>query len=1042
MNDRQPGGAISLFTRHRVAGNLLMALMLLFGTWGLMNLNRQVMPDFTLDVIQIIVEWPGASPEDLEANVVKAIEPEVRFLDGVRRVIAVASASRAEVTVEFEEGVDISGALADVQAAVARITTFPTDIERPVVRQFTSYESVCRIEIAGPFPEGALKTLARVMRDDLLDLGAAHIDLQGVRDSEIWVELRREVLRRLDMRVADVARRIEEISLDLPSGSIEVGGMSRQIRSESLARTAAEVGKIDVVFGTAGERLQLRDIARVFETFAEGGVTQLLDGNTAVALQLSRTQGTDSVQVQRLVNDYLQKVPQELPPTLTIRTSDVIADHVTERVRMLTENSMFGLILVLAMLFLFLNGRLAFWVAMGLPVAVMATFGGMAMLGMSLNMISMFAIIMGIGIIVDDAIVVAERAEILHHRGMSPEQAVLGAARMMYAPVLAASLTTIAAVFPILTVGTTVGRIIGDLPITIILVICASLVECFLILPAHLKHALRRLDRSPRKATLMNAWFTRFRDERFGDFARACYTRRYTTVFAAVCILLLALTLPMSGRVGFEFFATPQSDSIYVNFAMAPGTPRHRTREMLDEVARALHAAEDELTGGRGGLVLHEYGSVGSTGGRADEREAGGDHVGSHSVELVSGDIRKVRNTELIRAWESHIRPLAGLQQLTLVERSAAGPPGRDLDVRVYGDDLPVLKAAARSLRRGLMQYPGTMAVEDNLPYGKDEILIELTPAGSAMGFTAQSVAREVRAAFEGIIARRFSAGDEEVIVRVKLAESYASPDNIRDLYLRAPDGNWVPLTEVATLRQRVGFSRILREDGRREVSVTGEIDGSITTSNEVLDGIARDVVPGLEEQYGIEVAFMGRAEEQREALGDTAIALGVALLTMYVILAWVFASYTTPLVVMAMIPFGLVGAMFGHWVMGFNLNMFSIMALLGLAGVMVNDSIILIAAIKRLHASGEALQHAVAGAAKERLRPTLLTTLTTIGGLLPLLLEGSVQALLVQPLAVTLIFGLLFEPALVLLFVPAMLGIGSDLRQAWTRRMSVSTQG
>jgi multidrug efflux pump subunit AcrB len=1032
-------GLIAVFSRHRVAGNLLMVLMMLFGVWGLTQLNRQVMPDLQLDIIIIRVQWPGASPEDVEANVIRAIEPEVRFIDDVHRVSSLAYEGRAEITIEFEEDVNIARALTDVQAAVARITTFPADMERPIISQFAQTDEVCRIEIAGPFPESALKAYARRIRDDLLALGMARVEMLGMRDTEIWIELQPEVLRRLDMTVADISRRVEESSLDLPSGSIDSAGMSRQIRSESLARSAAEVGDIEVMSKTTGERLRLRDVARIYETFEEGTVSHRLENVTAVGLKVMRTRGVDSIDAQRLVTDYVERVKKELPPTLRVDMFDVFADQVTQRVRMLLRNCFSGLALVLLVLFLFLNGRVAFWVAMGIPVAIMGAFGGMALLGMSLNMISMFALIMGLGIIVDDAIVVAEHTEMLHRRGMTPDEASQTAARVMFAPVVAASLTTIAAVFPILTVSSVVGRVVRELPLTIILLIVASLIECFLILPNHLKHALRRLDSSAYNGGFSNAWFRDFRETRFPAMVKACFRRRYTTVVVAICAFAIALTLMLSGRVGFEFFASPQTDMVFANFAMTPGTPRERSAEMVAEIHRALHVVDKQLTGGKGSLIVYEHGTIGTTGGRAGEDVQTGDHVGFYTVELVSGDTRKIRNTQLMEAWQAEIELIAGLERLTLFERSAGGPPGRDLDIRLYGADLPVLKAAAVALSQALREFPGTLAVEDNLPYGKGEIILDVTPAGRAMGFNTQSVARQVRNAFEGAIARRFAEDQEEVIVRVKLAESANSVDTIRDLYLRAPDGMEVPLTEVATIRPRQGFSQIRREDGFREVSVTADVDTTITTSNDILAGIAREVVPRIQEEYGVNVAFKGKAEEQREALGDTAIALIIALATIYIILAWVFSRYSTPLVVMSVIPFGIVGAIFGHWVMGFNVNMLSLMALLGLAGVMVNDSIILVATIRRVHTSGMLLSEAVVTATRERLRPVLLTTLTTIGGLTPLLFEESLQAQLVQPLAVTLIFGLLFSPLLVLFFVPSLVGIGNDLHVQREQRLMPS---
>ncbi len=1038
MKVADQSGFLALFAGHPVAGNLLMLLMLMFGAWGLTQLNRQVLPNFELAIITITAQWPGASPEDVEANVVKAIEPEVRFIDGVSRVDAMAYESRAQITIEFDDGTDMSKALTDVQAAIARITTFPSDMERPVITQVVESDEVCRIEISGPFQEIALKSFTRQIRDDLLELGLDRVETLGMRDSEIWVEVRPEVLRQLDLNVGDIARRIEQSSLDLPSGSIESGGVSRQIRSESMARTAADVGKIEIVSRATGEKLQVQDIARVRETFEEGSQSHVLDGGTSIGLIVSRSGKLDSIEAQQLIQNYLEDKRAELPPSLKIDMFDVFADQATQRVRMLVNNGATGLLLVLAILFLFLNGRVAFWVAMGIPISIMAALGGMALMGMTLNMISMFAIIMGLGIIVDDAIVVGEHTEMLHRHGLPPDESALRGARVMLAPVIAASLTTMAAFFPILTVGSEVGRIMRELPLTIILIIIASLAECFLVLPMHLKHALHRMDHSPREPSTFSQAFVRFRESKFSTAVQAGYRNRYSVVLATICGFAVALSLLISGRVGFEFFASPETDTIFANFALSPGSTRERSMDMLTELDRSLRVVENELTDGAGGLVVYHFGSIGATGGRAGEDFLSGDHVGVFTIELASGDIRNIRNGPFMRAWEDETRTIAGLERLTIFERSAGGPPGRDLDIRLSGAELEILKAAAARLSQALGNLPGVTAVEDNLPYGKQEVLLELTAAGRAMGFTEETVARQVRDAYEGAIARRFSSEQEEVLVRVKLAESGIAAGGISALYLRAPDGAEVPLSEVASLKTRIGFSQIRREDGVRQVAVTADVDSTITTSNEVLANVARDIAPGIRESFGVNVDFKGKAEEQREAMGDSQIALGIALATMYVILAWVFSSYTTPLIVMSVIPFGLIGAIVGHWVMGYSLNMLSLMALLGLSGVMINDSIILVSTVRRLQQTGQQLADAVIGATKERLRPVVLTTLTTIGGLLPLLFERSLQAQLIQPLAVTLIFGLLFAPALVLFFVPALVGIGNDMRAGLGARTRV----
>jgi len=1026
-------GLIEFFARHPVAGNLLMIGMLLFGVYGIAKLSRQVLPDFTLDVITITAQWPGASPEDVEANIVQAIEPEVRFLENVETVQSYANEGRAKVTLTFEERTDMSRALTDVQAAVARITTFPSDMERPVISWINQTDEVCRIEVTGPFPEESLKRVAKRVRDGLLDRGMASVSMAGMREREIWVEIPADTLRELDLSISDVAARISQSSLDLPAGSVESGGISRQIRSEQLARTAPEVAEIELLARPSGEQLRLRDVGRVYETFEENAAAHSVAGNPSIGLIVSRARGIDSIEAQRTVTAYLEELRAELPPTLRVEMYDVFADQATQRVRMLMTNGLTGLMLVLVVLGIFLNGRVAFWVAMGIPVSILAALGTMAMLGLSLNLISMFALVMGLGIVVDDSIVVGEHTEMLHRHGLPPEEAIATAARRMAGPVTAAWLTTAAAFFPILTIGSTVGLIIRELPITIIIVLTASVIECLFVLPMHLKHALVRLDRAPKRPpSRFRLAFNHFRDTQVRNAVAACFRRRYSTVLGTFCLLIVAVALLPSGRVGFEFFASPETDIVFGNFAFAPGSPRDKSAAMVAELARSARAVEARLAGVPGSLIRYGVGTIGRNedrGGFAAPTLTG-DHLGAYTIELVSGDLRKVRNPEFIRAWEEELRLMPGVERISIIELSAGGPPGRDLDVRLSGAPLEVIKQAAIALQARLKEIPGVMTVEDNLPFGKQEMVMAVTPAGRAIGFTTEDVARQVRNAFEGAIAKRFSMEQEEIIVRVKLSPEGQVEDSLRGLYLRAPDGSEVPLTEVAVLEPRLGFAEIRREDGLRQVSIGADIDLTIATTNEVAALVARDIVPDIRREFGINVEFKGKAKEQREALGDTGIALLLALSAIYIILAWVFASYTTPLVVMSVIPLGLVGAIVGHWVMGFNLNMLSLQALLGLAGVLVNDSIVLVSTIRNLRADGMDFAGAVVSGARERFRPVLLTSSTTIVGLMPLLFERSLQAQLIQPLAVTLIFGLLTSPFLVLFFVPSLLGIGEDLRR------------
>jgi len=1018
---------IDLFNQHRVAGNLLMLMMIVFGFYGLSKLNRQVLPDFTLEVISVAVEWPGASPEDVEANILEPIEPEVQFLDKVKRVESTAYEGRADITITFKDDADISKALTDVQSAIARIAILPEDSEKPVISQVIPTDRVCRLQLTGPFSEQALKIMAKRIRDDLLERGLTKVTIEGARESEIWVEVSDDVLRQLDLTVNDIADKIETDSLDLPSGSIISGGVSRQIRTESLARSAGAVAEIDVLSEKSGERLQLKDVATISETFKENSVSNVTNGNTSIGLVVYRARGFDSIIAQQQVLEYIEELRPQLPQTLEISIYQVVADRVTQRVKTLVNNGFFGFVLVLGMLFFFLNGRVAFWVAMGIPISIMAALGGMALLGLSLNMISMFALIMGLGIVVDDAIVVGEHTEHLHRRGLPADVSSLHAARTMFSPVMAAIFTTIAAFAPLLAIGSQIGMILRDIPLVIILLLIASAVECFLVLPMHLKHSLKKLDDAPaREPTRFYLAFNHFRDNGFTSIVEFCFRRRYATVIAIIGIFSFALSMLITGRVGFEFFSSNETDVVYANFALSPGSHREKTETMVEEMSRAALAAEARLTNESGGLIVFRSGTIGSGHARTGEPALVGDHTGSYLIELQPGDLRDVRTKDFMVAWKEELRPVPGVEQLTIFEESIT--PGRDLDIRVHSAPLRVVKEAAMEIRERLDSIPGTLAVEDNLPYGKEEVLLRLSPAGRAMGFTNQDVSRQVRNSFEGAIAKRFSRDQEETIVRVKLLNSDGRGDTIRDLYLRAPDGAEVPLTEVVDLEYRVGFSQIRREDGLRQASVTGNVDGSVTTTNEVIATVARSIAPDIRKKYGVAVEFKGKAEEQAEAFADMQIAGTLALTAMFVILAFVFQSYTTPLLIMVIIPFGFVGAIFGHYLMGFNMTMMSTQAFMGLAGVLVNDSILLVATIKRSIASGGELKDAVLSGARERLRPIVLTTLTTIAGLAPLLFETSLDARLVQPLAVTLVFGMLFSPILIFCFIPALLGISSDL--------------
>ncbi len=1035
LKDRFGHGIIGLFVRHSTAPNLLMAALILMGLFSLLRLNRQFFPDFELPSIVVSVPWTGASAEDVETNILDVLEPELRFLDEVYEVTSIAREGAATITIEFNSDADLQKAQSDVEQAISRVVTLPEDSERPIISRSTIFDRVAKIAISGPYSEQVLKKFAKEIRDGLLSAGIDKVTLDGARDEEIWVQVREDELRSLGLTIRDIASKVRANTQDLPAGRLE-GDVEIQLRAKSERKTPESIGEIVVKGLRTGEKIFLKDIAKIETRYEREGVSGILGGRKGIELNVQRSLSGDTIKTMEIMEKYLEEKRPTFPPSLDIQVYDVRGKFVAQRLGILLENGLQGLVLVLAMLFIFLNARIAFWVAVGIPVALLAALGVMLMTGQSINMVSMFALIMMLGIIVDDAIVVGEEAATLEARGYPSLQAAEESALKMLPPVTAASLTTMAAFFPIFFISDRIGDIMSAIPLVVFAVLVASLIECFLILPGHLRHGRS----GPRQVSLLrrkfDAGFERMRDNVFGHFVALSYRWRYTTVAVLVASFFIALGAIQGGRVGFQFFPSPEPEYIRATIEFGAGTPRDEQARALLTIEQSLYDVEKELLAKHNGvegsqkekrLVDAVFGLLGKSG------RTQGDNVAEIGVQLTPSEERSVRTKNIVRTWRKALPSIPGVERVAIAGRRA-GPPGRDVDVRLQEAPIGVLKKASEELKQILTGFPGVSAISDDLPYGKQEYVFELTPRGLALGFTGTEVGQQVRNAFEGAIATRFARDDEEITVRVMRKQALQGRQDLSLLYLITPDGDRVPLTEVVSISERQTFSIVQRKDGVRTVAVTGDIDADVSSTQEVIARLEKEVMPQLAQKYGLRYEYKGRADETRKSFRDLQQGALLALALIYIILAWVFGSYWKPVAVMLIIPFGFVGAVVGHYVMGYSLTIISMIGLLGLSGILVNDSIVLVSRIKERIGHGDTLAEAAIGGAKDRLRAVLLTSLTTIGGLTPLMFETSRQAQFLIPMAVTLVFGLAAATVLVLVLVPSLIGIGGDIGNAWSR--------
>ena len=1014
----------ALFASHRVAANLFMLLMILAGVWGIKKINTQFFPSFELDLITISVPWSGAAAEDIETSIVLPIEESLKSVSGIDSIYSTSQQGSASILIELDEGSDVDFILSEVKQRVDNTRgELPSDINEPLVQRVIRYEQVASLILSisdGSLEE--LRHLAQRFEQELLGLGINKIDFTGLPEQQVSIELPSAQLNELDLTMAQLADNIRFRSLDLPAGTAAKGDGTRQIRSLNQQRDVEGFRQLPVITDNAGRVVRLGDIAHVSLDYQDNQTLLKHNGNPAVMIRLRRTENQDTLKSARVLNQWLEETLPTLPQNISIATYDESWKPVQQRINLLLKNGLGGLVLVIAILFLFLNARVAFWVTVGIPVSFMATLAVLYGIGGTINMISLFGLIMALGIIVDDAIVVGEDTLTHVQKGEPGLQAAIGGAHRMLAPVTASSMTTIAAFLPLLLIGGTIGNILVDIPTVVICVILASLVECFLILPGHLHHSIKNakhLYPSALRIRLDNG-FNHFKDHHFRRLVKFAIRHRGATVAAAFAVFIIAIGLVSGGRIKFDFFPDVESDRVTANVQFTSGTHPNVVDLFVQHLDDTLAETDSALGGGNVKIAFQTLRKADFD--RLSESSSAGDEFASLVIELEPGDNRQMTTSEFIQQWRQRIVFPAGIEKFS-IDISSSGPPGKAIEIKLSGDDIYRIKAASLDVQDLLKGYVGLSNIDDDLPYGKSQLIYTLTPAGNLSGLTLDSVGRQLRAAFDGIEVQNFYDNRDEIEVRIQLPKAERDRlSSIEQLPIILPNGGTTPLSNVVEFKAQRGLDTLTRIDGQLSIKVTAKLDESSTNAGEIITDLKSGKLEKALAPYAVSASFEGKSKSQRETLADMEIGLVLAVVLIFIILAWVFSSYSWPIAVMLAIPLGLTGAILGHYVMGLSMTILSLFGCFGLSGIVINDSIVLITFYKQLRKQGKALEEAIVEAACQRLRAVLLTSLTTIAGLTPILFETSLQAQFLIPMAASIVFGLAYGTLLILLFVPAIL--------------------
>ncbi|UCF90359.1 MAG: efflux RND transporter permease subunit [Desulfobacterales bacterium] len=1055
--------------RNNVTVNLIMIFIIVAGLFTLLKMRREMFPQFALDMIHISVPYPGSSPAEVEEGICIKIEEKIEGIEGISRMISTAREGNGAILVELESGRDAQKVLDEIKAEVDRIDTFPDEAEEPVIIEVLRRDPTISVAVYGDVPEKQLRQVAEGIQDGLLDAVAdsktsrgglrgildrlvkpfkfkkpdtiTQLDLVGVRNYEIAVEVSEENLRRYGLTFDQVVEAVRSGSIDLPGGAIKTQQGEILVRAKGQLYTGQEFEAIPLITLEDGTLVRLGQVARVIDGFEDTDIRTRFNGQPAALVQVHRTSSQDVIAIAQIVKDFVAEHRAKIPAAMNLALWGDLSVMVQDRIDLLLRNGSQGIILVFIVLALFLNLRLAFWVAAGIPISFMGAFLALDSLNQTINMISLFAFIMTLGILVDDAIIIGENVYTHHGRGKAPSAAVVDGLKEVGGPVVMAVMTTIVAFIPLMFIAGIMGKFIAVMPMAVIAILLVSLGEALVILPSHLDHAL---GGSEKKGSRLTAWHERLRgrfekaltlviEKLYTPAIRYVVQNRYFTFSIGVGVLIVSLGIVIGGYVPFVFFPKGESDWLIAEVSYPLGTPSQLTEETLghlEKKAFELNTVFAEFAQKNGALVKNTFTLVGVIPRRDWKPEEIGSHVGEIWIELASSEMRTdLSINTILSQWRTLIGEIPGVDQLSFFTLEG-GPAGNPIEIQLSGRDFDQLEQAAAELKAEIKTYPGTFDVSDNFKPGKPERMVRIKEGARSLGITMRDVAWQVRQAFYGEEAARVQRGRDDVKVMVRYGDrDRRSLAGIEQMRIRTHTGREIPIEEVTLISHGRAYAVINRVDRKRTITVISDIDETRANASQIVADLKARFLPQFVERYpGLTYDLEGQEKRTRESMDSLKSGYLLALMGIFLLLASQFRSYVQPVIIMMAIPFGLIGAILGHLLMGLQFTMISIFGIVALSGIVVNDALILIDFINRAARDGMETNAAVIESGKARFRPVLLTSVTTIAGLFPLLLERSFQAQFLIPMAVSISFGLLAATVLTLLYVPALYLIVQDI--------------